>query len=266
MQAKLFKLRMVTNLHIGSGESNFNFIDNQVQRDPITEYPNIHSSGLKGALREFFRGIESKNIIEFFGGESNSDSASQGGLSFIEGKLLALPVRSNKKSYLLGTTKEIIKEYIEFAKMFGKEYEIDLSKINFKGKEKVCIIGEKIAGITIESFEGDEIIAEASLKEKLKEILGTEDIVIMEETSFKEEIAKRLPIIARNYLKNGISDNLWYEEVVPREAVFYTAIINSQNLENSLFESFGKTITENLVQIGANATIGYGFTKFIEVK
>ena len=33
MEAKLFRMRLVTNLHMGSGEANFNFIDNQVQRE-----------------------------------------------------------------------------------------------------------------------------------------------------------------------------------------------------------------------------------------
>lgn len=265
MQTKLFKLRMITNLHMGSGESNFNFVDNQVQRDPITEYPNIHSSGLKGALREYFRGCTEEEYVNKIFGKEGEDS-SQGGLSFIEGKLLALPVRSNKKSYLLGTTKEILQEYMEFAEIFEKKYDIDLSTITFKGKEKVCIIGEKPEGITVESFEGDEIKADSSLKDKIADLLGTEDVVILEETVFKEEIAKRLPIIARNCLENGKSTNLWYEEVVPREAVFYTAIINSQNIEDSLFEDFAATLEKNLVQMGANATIGYGFTKFIEVK
>ena len=71
METKLFKMRLVTNLHMGSGEANFNFIDNQIQRDPITEYPNMHSSGIKGALREFFDGIESKDYVrEIFGSEN----------------------------------------------------------------------------------------------------------------------------------------------------------------------------------------------------
>ena len=49
MEAKLFRMRLITNLHMGSGEVSFNFIDNQVQRDPITEYPNMNPSGIKGA-------------------------------------------------------------------------------------------------------------------------------------------------------------------------------------------------------------------------
>lgn len=274
MKAKLFRMRLVTNLHMGSGEANFNFIDNQVQRDPITEYPNMHPSGIKGALREFFDGIESKEYVrEIFGSENTEkEDNKQGEVSFIEGKLLSIPVRSNKKSYFMGTTIEIIKEYVEFSKLFGKntenlkEIEEELKKIHKKLTEagkKVCVLGNEEKGLLIESFENNEIDFYAE-NDVLSKVLGIKDIVVIKEENFKDEISKRLPVIARNQLENGVSKNLWYEEVVPRETVFYTGLVNSQNIDK--FEDFCKKLEENLVQIGANATIGYGFTKFEEVK
>ena len=274
MKAKLFRMRLVTNLHMGSGEANFNFIDNQVQRDPITEYPNMHPSGIKGALREFFDGIENKDYVrEIFGSENTEkEDNKQGEVSFIEGKLLSIPVRSNKKSYFMGTTIEIIKEYVEFSKLFGKntenlkEIEEELKKIEKKLSEKnrkICVIGSQEEGLLIESFENDEI-GFYQEDDILSKVLGIKDIVILKEEIFKDEISRRLPVIARNCLENGVSKNLWYEEVVPRESVFYTGIINSQNIAK--FKDFCKKLEDNLIQIGANATIGYGFTKFEEVK
>ena len=274
MKAKLFRMRLVTNLHMGSGEANFNFIDNQVQRDPITEYPNMHPSGIKGALREFFDGIENKDYVrEIFGSENTEkEDNKQGEVSFIEGKLLSIPVRSNKKSYFMGTTIEIIKEYVEFSKLFGKntenlkEIEEELKKIEKKLSEKnrkICVIGNQEEGLLIESFENDEI-GFYQEDDILIKVLGIKDIVILKEEIFKDEISRRLPVIARNCLENGVSKNLWYEEVVPRESVFYTGIVNSQNTEK--FEDFCRKLEDNLIQIGANATIGYGFTKFEEVK
>jgi CRISPR-associated RAMP protein, cmr4 family len=274
MKTKLFKMRLVTNLHMGSGEANFNFIDNQVQRDPITEYPNMHSSGIKGALREFFGEIENKDYVrEIFGSENaEKEDNKQGSVSFIEGKLLSIPVRSNKKSYFMGTTIEIIREYVEFSNLFGKntenlkEIKEELEKIHKKLTEagkKVCVLGNEEKGLLIESFENNEIDFYAE-NDVLSKVLGIKDIVVIKEENFKDEISKRLPVIARNQLENGVSKNLWYEEVVPRETVFYTGLVNSQNTDK--FEDFCKKLEENLVQIGANATIGYGFTKFEEVK
>lgn len=66
---------------------------------------------------------------------------------------------------------------------------------------------------------------------------------------------QNLPIIARNILKNGISKHLWYEQVVPAETVFY-AIIQEEG------DTLYNAINGKIIQIGANATIGYGYCKF----
>lgn len=66
-----------------------------------------------------------------------------------------------------------------------------------------------------------------------------------------------LPIIARNCLENGESTNLWYEQVLPSKSVLATIIEGPEELDNAL--------NEKIVQIGANATIGYGYCKFIKL-
>lgn len=68
-----------------------------------------------------------------------------------------------------------------------------------------------------------------------------------------------LPIIARNVLDNGESKNLWYEQVLPAETVLYT-IIQEEG------DELAKALNGQIVQIGANATIGYGYCKFEEKK
>jgi CRISPR-associated protein Cmr4 len=67
-----------------------------------------------------------------------------------------------------------------------------------------------------------------------------------------------LPIIARNCLENGESVNLWYEQVLPSQSVLATIIqtINEDDLD---------MLNGKIVQIGANATIGYGYCKFIKL-
>lgn len=279
MKGKCLKIRLITNLHMGSGEANFNFIDNQVQRDPITTYPNMHSSGIKGALRDYFKNLSDSELkeTEIFGAENNSSDTQQGKVSFIEGKLLALPVRGNRRSYYLGTTIDIIKEYVDFLGFFKdnerekeslKKIEEKISKVKDKEASKVYIFDEiddkNKKGLSIEGFLENEMVFCEELKSDIEGLLGLENVVIFEEGLFKEEISRRLPVIARNQLEDGVSKNLWYEEVVPRESVFYTGIVNSQNFNG--FDNFINKLTDDMVQIGANATIGYGYTKFIEVK
>ena len=67
-----------------------------------------------------------------------------------------------------------------------------------------------------------------------------------------------LPIIARNCLDNGESINLWYEQVLPSHSVLGTIIVTPRGDELDLLN--GK-----IVQIGANATIGYGYCKFVKL-
>jgi CRISPR-associated protein Cmr4 len=43
-----------TNLHAGSGDTNYGIIDKMVQRDPVTELPCIYSSSLKGSAQGVF--------------------------------------------------------------------------------------------------------------------------------------------------------------------------------------------------------------------
>lgn len=71
-----------------------------------------------------------------------------------------------------------------------------------------------------------------------------------------------LPIIARNVLENGESKNLWYEQVLPAETILYTLIDGKEDgtLANEL------TKENAIVQIGAGATIGYGYCKFTNLK
>jgi CRISPR-associated protein Cmr4 len=94
--------------------------------------------------------------------------------------------------------------------------------------------------------------------------LGAKDFTL--DTSKWEESKKfnslcsddNLPIIARNCLENGESTNLWYEQVLPSQSVLAT-IIQTYNADDL------DILNGAIVQIGANATIGYGYCKFIKL-
>ena len=66
-----------------------------------------------------------------------------------------------------------------------------------------------------------------------------------------------LPVIARNYLENGESKNLWYEELVPHESVFWFMVIG----EEKDVETFHKAVDGKVVQFGGNASLGCGLCR-----
>ncbi len=67
-----------------------------------------------------------------------------------------------------------------------------------------------------------------------------------------------LPIIARNRVEFGESKSLWYEQVLPRESLLYTILQEQQDELSGLLDG-------SIIQIGANATVGYGYCQFRKV-
>ena len=258
MKTNLFLIETLTNLHVGSGDINFDIIDNQVQKNSAN-IPIIHSSSLKGAFREHFEKKGGYFIDYIFGGSGEKEQA--GAYSFFEAKLLTRPVRSNVKPYFNATTPEIVKDLIDLIKTFNikTDFNEGLEKFyeNIKDIEQITIIGN-YKNVIIEDEEAVSKDIEVGI-----EFLN--DLVIFPFEKFKK---LDLPVIARNKLNNGKSVNLWYEEVVPTKSKFYFVIVKPD--ESEIDKSDLEKIKEfdevflnegEIVQIGANKSIGYGFCK-----
>lgn len=63
MTTRMYVINTLSNMHVGSGEVNYGVIDNLIQRDSVTNLPNINSSGLKGAIREYFKENENLAVL-----------------------------------------------------------------------------------------------------------------------------------------------------------------------------------------------------------
>jgi CRISPR-associated protein Cmr4 len=74
------------------------------------------------------------------------------------------------------------------------------------------------------------------------------------------DYVEKLPTVARNYLDNGISQNLWYEEIVPRETRFYF-FTSRPDKDDPLANGINSKSISKLAQIGGNATVGFGLCK-----
>ena len=94
MNTTLLKMECLTDLHVDSGESNYNIIDNEVQKD-LNGNPTVHSSGIKGAMREYFsEHLDNDSLKKIFGKPSTKDDADGGGkYKFFDAKFIARPLR-----------------------------------------------------------------------------------------------------------------------------------------------------------------------------
>lgn len=271
MNTQLYSLRAMTNMHPGSGDTNYGIIDKEVQRDAISKFPVIHASSLKGAFRELFSRPESSTaqdvINRIFGDEKSDKSVSAhhiGSHRFHEAQLLGLPVRSNFAPFFMATCPFLLKSFISTVELFridttvlGEDFtalkELSATAVQAGHPKVYTHIDLPPQGGHIDEYE----IKNDNIKNalgKLQQLLGN-DLVLFSDNDFKD-LCKRLPIIARNQLNNGISNNLWYEEIIPRQSVFYFVVETDGN-------DFMKTMKthKNLVQIGGNATVGYGLSK-----
>ena len=285
MKAYLYYIEAITNLQVCSGEENFGVVDNLIQRDITTKLPVIHASSLKGAIREHLESLKnnSEMIKKLFGSkpiENEANNMQAGSLRFFDAHLLAIPVRCKQTPYLMATCPKVLNEYIDFIQMFGLENKyVDVQKILIyledlykKRKEKNKNIPnytvDKYSGILIEDLNSQtELISQSQLKDSsdqiinfepltnlLKELIGDNCVLMSNENFSLLCDDNHLPIIARNYLIKGESKNLWYEQVLPRKSKLYFFVYDTQS--QSLPD-----LSTQLVQIGANASVGYGFCK-----
>ncbi|MFR6202929.1 MAG: type III-B CRISPR module RAMP protein Cmr4 [Bacteroides fragilis] len=117
MTTRMYVINTLSNMHVGSGEVNYGVIDNLIQRDSVTNLPNINSSGLKGAIREYFK--ENENLVrELFGSAPKDEKTLPGKVRFFEANLLSMPVRSDKVPFLMATSDEVLQELITKMKFF----------------------------------------------------------------------------------------------------------------------------------------------------
>lgn len=263
MIKEIYTIRTLTNLHAGSGDANYGIIDKLVQRDPVDEFPIVNASSLKGALRENKK-VEKgnnnrhKDIVNIFGNDPNdNDTSVKGNYYFFEARLLSIPVRSNAMPFFRATSVELIEAFTSHLEDLGLTELADRYNISDQvvAKGKPSILSSLNTPVYLEDWAAEKNLPE-SVSTKLQPIIG-DNIALFEHSDLKD-LCRHLPVIARNHLESGISQNLWYEEVVPRETVFYTVLLRPDG--NDLLN-----IDDQTIQIGGNATIGYGFTKFRKI-
>ena len=104
---KAYFIECITNLHVGSGDANYGIVDKLVQRDPITDYPTIHASSLKGGLRQHFEEKYGEKWDHVFGKKTLGEDTNTGDYKFLNADLIALPIRCTYRQYTFGFDKQI---------------------------------------------------------------------------------------------------------------------------------------------------------------
>lgn len=243
MTAFLYKMTCLTNLHVGNGDVNYSIIDNEVELDYVLKEPTIPSSGVKGALLSYVESLKGDHtglIRTVFGDKDDA----KGTYKFLSANLLSRPVRVSEGmySYANATSYELIERYNYLCDS------LDLDTDRLEIETNGCLSSSDIS--EVEGMRVDQCDALASLSGIIPEPL-----VIMPNAKLN---TIPLPVTARNRL--GENRNLWYEQFVPYNSVFYMIIVtpDSENLLDRL-------INNRIIQFGGNASIGYGLIKVEQI-
>lgn len=265
-----------TSIHPGSGRSS-GFVDLPVARESITQYPVIVGSSLKGALRDRAREIWpdiniegngkkdpelSPKVARLFGVQEDA-----GDLVVSDAKLLLLPVRSLTGNYKWATCPYLLERIKRDAQR--TRYVKMVEGLQFSGKPKKSTAwSNKDDNIFLEEREfqvSGEI--EGSLIDALKKMIVhseaserlNDQLIILNDDDFQWFASYGLQISARNVLdiKTKKSNNLWYEETLPVDSVFYSLLFlrKDESLKDvgSLLENI------KYLQVGGNETVGQGW-------
>lgn len=264
MHTQFYLIKPLSNLHVGSGDVSVGVIDNLIQRDVLTKFPTIHSSSLKGSIREFCKYSKLADLEKKFGSDPKVTEKVKGAFRFFDASMLSIPVRTDKVPYIMATSVELLQEFVSKMEQFGgdrtaidslKKFIKDVGTVEHK---KPIVFDESLESALIEELDfkaGYKEINDLSAISKIIEgnivILSDEDMRLICDNN-------HLPVIARNHLENGTSANLWYEQVLPRYSLLYFPVVGN---EDNTFQNFDKILESSPVSIGANASIGYGYCK-----
>lgn len=278
---ELFCIRTLSNLHVGSGSENYGVIDNLIQRDAATGFPCIHASSLKGAFREFFKNdmnMDDTFLNHVFGSDIGaSESAEEetkkeensppkkktkpGKYRFLQADIVSMPVRAMTLPYVNITCKSALDNIQNLLE--GKT----VGNFNDFCSEANGTIGDGIHfihnnAIEIET-ENKKLTYNNTDFTAIKSYIGDHPGIVTDETFVEAVSDFGLPVIARNQLDDGKSSNLWYEQVLPRETrLFFFVLVPNKDPQ---FANFKKYLSEHFVQIGANASVGYGVCQLTHI-
>lgn len=251
MNKQLYYITCLTNLHVGSGDINFNIVDREVEKDPTSGDPVIHSSGIKGALRDAYHKADGHNAAEenrIFGepGDNKKDD-STGAYHFLNARLLSRPLRAwgtVSFSSVPVTTVEIINDFVTTLTAFGITPPVSAISVNFPDDTEFLA---SESGFDVEGMPTG--VLPQTIADALKSLFGGPFAIAKSLRDYD------LPVIARNNLQTK-KGNLWYEEYVPHGSRFWEIILTPDG------ETASAAVIPELVQVGGNASIGYGYCKF----
>ncbi len=299
MEAKLFGFLAETSIHPGSGQD-AGLVDLPVAREAATDYPVVVGSAFKGALRDsiFWRCYapkyeahiaactnpddtqiqktaedEARKFADQRADKYFGTSANGGEILVSDLRVLMLPIRSLTASYYWITCPHVIERLVRDEQRTGAA----ATDPNYGGLTKFHFLGnfEQPPKIFLEERQFERA---GPLPTGLIELLGkyiphpstrarlNAQCVVLADDDFAWFARYGLAVTARNVLNRDTktSKNLWYEETIPPDALFYCLLAG--RTAGVLSKLTAELLEHPYLQVGGNETVGQGWFAVTEAR
>jgi len=259
MSTKLIGMLAETSIHPGSGQD-AGFVDLPVAREKATDCPVIVGSSLKGALKDAVKNGDSQiDVYTVFGKQEDA-----GELIVGDARLLLLPIRSLQGNYRWATSNYLINRFNRDRNRAGlsdisTNIQIDAGESFSSMKAGERLFLEERQFECKGSVDTDVIDAIAELIPSMKDFLADRMVVLCDD-DFAWFARFGLCVTARNQLdeEKKTSKNLWYEETLPPDSVFY-CLLSDRTPSSDAADPVTQYLSQTgYLQVGGNQTVGQG--------
>lgn len=288
-------LYVETPLHAGSGSS-LGVVDLPVQRERVTGYPMVQSSGIKGKLRaeavELGKSPDEIKIV--FGPETTGASDHAGAFTPGDARLLLFPVRSFLGVFAWTTSKDALARFCRDASITNWQ---PIGPEDKQGDPKSTALVAQGNDVTADKKLVLEEFAFNALEDPQVKVIadwlaanvlptGNEyeywrkklprSLVILPQTAFQDFTRFSVEVINRvrldNKTKTAAEGALWSEEHLPTDTLLYAPLFATRprvpEKENKPGWKTGAEVLDfvrNLkldrIQLGGDETVGRGLVK-----
>lgn len=303
----------LTPTHCGTGQAS-GAVDLPIAREVHTHLPVLPASTLKGVVRDWFGQPENDTdkheiVKNLFGppppkrktpvarGDQSEDrdsgdvqqngSLEAGNVVFLEGMLLAFPVRSLTGVYRLVTSPMLIERLRRVMRALGRKLP-DNFVCPVPGDGQVLLPTGQSGPVSLEDlvFPPDRCSSSEAV-EHLATALGrfmshqaedgdrvavAERLVVVGDQDLQDLARRGTAVNARIVLNhdNKTSDNLWYEETLPPDTLFAVVMADrpgskgdpTDQLKEALNKHAQVVNNQRYGQLGGNVTVGQGLVRW----
>ena len=294
--ARLVSMVAETHVHVGEGQA-FAEVDLPIAREKVTGLPFVPGHGHKGALRATMKEqLEEALWREIFGREDASEGA--GALIVADIRLVALPVRSRGRVFVLATSTYLLARLARDLRKVGRSADALEIETLCRAVVPLPSSGDALLPEGVDLLEDfvfspvEKLVApsggpgaptdgERSLREAIAaamtRVLALPDhlelsdrLAVLRDDDFQHLARVAPPVRTRNILnEDKVSKNIWQEETLPPDTVMTAILANRTTVRIDDSERvpvdivLDKLVSPNdggrFLQIGGNETVGEGW-------